>query len=257
MGMGGTKGGTGANGSPGSAGTTDGQEIDSTGGSISQQSLQLVITNPPPGTVSVVVAGADFGLTVAVETGTGNVVTSYDGPVSVQLSSNPGAATLGGTLTVAASNGIATFSGLSINNAGNGYALEAVSGGVTSIPDPINVTSTSEHGPVVIPIQVVGVPTLTQTKKGISAISVGYNQAVNTASATELGLYRVLVGVKKKHKLVYADPLKIKLVSESSGTNSVTIKLAKPYKGKVELTIVGSIEAIDGALSELDYSALV
>ena len=70
------------------------------------QTLVLAVTAPPPGTV---VAGAGFGMTISVENGQGQVDTSFDGPVTAVLSTNPNAATLGGTVTVDAHNGVAVF----------------------------------------------------------------------------------------------------------------------------------------------------
>ena len=212
----GAKGTIGANGVAGPAGTTSGQQLFSSGVSVTQQTLQLVITSPPPSSVAV---GAGFNLTVDVETGSATVDAGYDGPVTVQLSSNPGDATLGGTLTVNASNGVANFAGISINAGGNGYALQAVSGGVTSSSDTIDVTGSSTPPPpppptpTPAPIQVMGAPAVTKTKKGVTAISVGFSEALSPGSATNLGLYRVFVGVKKKRKLVYTKPLKIKSVT--------------------------------------------
>ena len=116
----GTKGSIGGKGVAGSAGTTNGQQLFSSGVSVTQQTLQLVITSPPPSSVA---AGVGFNLTVDAETGSAAVDVGYDGPVSVQLSGGPGGATLGGTLTVNASNGVAKFSGISINAGGNGYAF--------------------------------------------------------------------------------------------------------------------------------------
>lgn len=48
--------------------------------------------------------------------------------VTLTLASNPGNATLGGTTTVVASGGVATFSTLTLNHAGSGYAFAASSG---------------------------------------------------------------------------------------------------------------------------------
>src|SRR5262249_3023239 len=45
--------------------------------------------------------------------------------VTIAIANNPGAGTLGGTLTVTVVNGVATFSDLSINRAGSGYTLSA------------------------------------------------------------------------------------------------------------------------------------
>ena len=50
--------------------------------------------------------------------------------MTVALENNPGGATLGGTLTVTASGGVATFSGLTINKARSGYTLVVTSSGL-------------------------------------------------------------------------------------------------------------------------------
>ena len=42
----------------------------------------------------------------------GNVDPTFNGSVTLALASNPGSATLGGTVTVNAINGVATFAGL-------------------------------------------------------------------------------------------------------------------------------------------------
>ncbi len=63
-------------------------------------------------------------ITVQVEDSLGNVVTSDNSKVTLSIANNTGGATLSGTVTVAAVNGVATFSNLSINFAGN-YTLTA------------------------------------------------------------------------------------------------------------------------------------
>ena len=85
----------------------------------------LVVTQSPPPSLT---AGAPFGLTVQADDASGNLLSSFNGPVTVALAANPGGATLGGTLTVTASNGVATFSGLSLTKAAAGYTLVVSSG---------------------------------------------------------------------------------------------------------------------------------
>ena len=75
-----------------------------------------VATQPPPG----VLAGSTFGLTVDEVNAQNQLDTSYNGSVTVSLASNPGNSTLGGTLTVQAVNGVATFSGLDDQQPGPG-----------------------------------------------------------------------------------------------------------------------------------------
>ena len=62
----------------------------------------------------------------------GNVATGFTGSETVALASNPGSSTLGGTLTVSATSGVASFSGLTLNKVGSGYTLAVTSGILTS-----------------------------------------------------------------------------------------------------------------------------
>ena len=59
-------------------------------------------------------------------------MTTASNNVTVAIGTNPAGGTLAGTRTVAAVNGVATFSGLSINTIGAGYTLAASSNGLTS-----------------------------------------------------------------------------------------------------------------------------
>jgi uncharacterized repeat protein (TIGR03806 family) len=68
---------------------------------------------------------------VTVQDATGATVTTSTAPVTIALGANPGGATLGGTTSVNAVNGVATFSNLSLNNASTGYTLTASSTGLS------------------------------------------------------------------------------------------------------------------------------
>ncbi len=84
-----------------------------------------------------------FGLQASIEDAYGNVVTSASNTVKVALANNPTGAKLGGTLSVKASKGVATFSGLTLNKVGTGYTLQLSSSGLTgATTSPITVTST-------------------------------------------------------------------------------------------------------------------
>jgi hypothetical protein len=100
----------------------------------------MVITQQPPSSVT---AGTGFGLTVQAVDSSGNLVSSFNGTVTVGLASNPGGTTLGGTVVVAASGGVATFSGLTIGTAASAYTIYVSSSGPTSTTtNPFNVTQT-------------------------------------------------------------------------------------------------------------------
>ena len=99
---------------------------------------QLAVTQQPPASVT---AGSPFGLTVEDLDSSGNLVSSFDGTVTVALAKNPGRATLGGTVTVTASGGVATFSNLSLTKAASGYTLQVSGDGIASATTtPITVT---------------------------------------------------------------------------------------------------------------------
>jgi alpha-tubulin suppressor-like RCC1 family protein len=89
---------------------------------------------PAPGTVGQTTLSA---VKVAVQDATGATVTTATNDITVAIGTNPASGTLAGTVTVAAVNGVATFSDLSIDNTGVGYTLSATSlnlTGATSTP---------------------------------------------------------------------------------------------------------------------------
>ena len=96
---------------------------------IAAAATQLVATPPPSGSVA---AGSGFGMTVSAEDAYGNLAILFSGSVTVSLENNPESATLGGPTTVTASDGVATFSNLSLDQAGMGYTLQASSSGLES-----------------------------------------------------------------------------------------------------------------------------
>src|SRR5256886_4848867 len=97
--------------------------------------------NVTPGAASQLVFGTQPGTTVAGQQITpavklraldalGNVATGFSGTITVALGSNPGGATLSGTLLVAAVGGVASFGDLSLNRTAPGYTLTASGGGL-------------------------------------------------------------------------------------------------------------------------------
>jgi hypothetical protein len=75
---------------------------------------------------------------------TGAVDTTFTGGITVGFGSNPTGAALGGTTTVRAVDGIATFGNLTVDRAGT-YTLRATANGatgITSAPFPITTLTT-------------------------------------------------------------------------------------------------------------------
>src|SRR6266566_2803562 len=97
---------------------------------------------PPPaaaklafiGQPSNAVAGAANtpAVQVAVQDAQGKTVTTATTSITVAIGTNPASGTLAGTTTVAAVNGVATFSTLSLDRAAAGYTLTASATGLTA-----------------------------------------------------------------------------------------------------------------------------
>ena len=105
-----------------SSGTTNAFDITPAAAS------QLVVTTQPPAST---IAGNSFGLTVSAEDLYGNLTPSFTSSITIALKSNPGSGTLNGTLNVNASAGVATFSGLTLDQAANGYTIQATTTGLS------------------------------------------------------------------------------------------------------------------------------
>ncbi len=102
---------------------------------------QLVFGTQPSNTL----AGGVItpAVTVRITDAGGNLVTTDTRDVTVAIGTNPAAGTLGGTQTVAAVGGVATFSTLTIDNLGTGYTLVASASGLTGATSvPFNITTT-------------------------------------------------------------------------------------------------------------------
>ncbi len=218
---------------------------------------QLVVTAQPPPTVT---AGQGFGLTIKVEDGFGDVVTSYNGSVTIALANNPGGGTLGGTLTVAAVNGVATFSGLALNNLGTAYTLKVTASGLSSA----STTAITVANPPQIQSATVVFTQKTnpKTHKKIGKpVMTGYqftfNTAMNPATTGSSANYQVQtyayvsvkVGKKFQKKLELQPPIGITVNYQpsSDAVELLTGKQAFKYGGQITLIGTG-ISSAGGAL---------
>jgi hypothetical protein len=97
---------------------------------------QLAVTAAP--SPNPVTAGHTFTLGVSAENGSGAVDTNYTDNVMAMIMSGPTGATLGGTTMVMASAGVANFSDLNLDKAGD-YTLKFTSGNLTPTTATITV----------------------------------------------------------------------------------------------------------------------
>jgi hypothetical protein len=159
---------------------------------------QLVYTAQPATTSAGTVLAA---VKVAAQDAAGNTVTTFTGNVTLSISVNPGAGTLGGTTTIAAAAGVATFSDLWINKSGTGYRLLASSGALNNTSAAFSITGgaathlaftvppvTTAAGVAIAPaVKVTALDSLGNSATsftGAVAIAIGTNPGSGTLSGT-------------------------------------------------------------------------
>ena len=98
------------------------------GGLASRGPITLAFTVQP---ASAVAGAAISPVVVTVQDAHGNTLSSASTSITMEIGSNPASGILGGQTTVAAVQGVATFSNLSIDKAGSGYTLTAHANGAT------------------------------------------------------------------------------------------------------------------------------
>ena len=98
----------------------------------------LAITEQP----TAITTGTGFNLTVAAQDAFGNADPHFSGVISIRLAANPAEAALSGVLSAAASGGVATFTGLTLNLPGNSFTIQASAGSLAlALSGPISASS--------------------------------------------------------------------------------------------------------------------
>jgi hypothetical protein len=88
-------------------------------------------------------AGATIAPAIQVQAmdAAGNLVTPFNGNVTMTIGTNPAGGTLSGTATIAAAAGVAIFNSLSIDKAGTGYKLTATAAAGSGQSSAFNITA--------------------------------------------------------------------------------------------------------------------
>jgi len=126
---------------------------------------------------------------VEVQDAGGNRVGTATNSITVAIGTNPNSGNLGGTKTVAASSGVAQFSTLSIDSAGNGYTLTASASGLagaTSNTFNITVGSASKLGFLVQPSNGSGGSTLPSVQ--VEVRDLGGNRVPSASNSITLSI---------------------------------------------------------------------
>ncbi|WP_434382805.1 lamin tail domain-containing protein [Melittangium boletus] len=136
-------------------------------------------TQPTNGTVRAALGS----VSVAIADASGNVLDVSAPTVSLHLVGGNASATLEGTLTATPSAGVATFSGLKIDQQGTGFRFEATAGtlnGASSNP----FTLVDDLAPAAVTLRVEG--TVTSTRVPLAWSAVGDDGMLGLASAYDL-----------------------------------------------------------------------
>jgi uncharacterized repeat protein (TIGR03803 family) len=186
---------------------------------------QTVFTSQP----TTVTAGAAQSFTVSLESAGGAVI-GQSGTVTLSIASGPTGATLGGTLTATAANGVATFSGITFTKAGT-YTLTAASSGLTSATSTtitVNPAAANKVAFLQAPSSGTASPTLGTVQV---AIEDTYGNTITSSTATVSitgtnlsGTTSVaaVAGVATFNNLILTAPGTYTLTAASGGVSSAT-----------------------------------
>jgi hypothetical protein len=144
---------------------------------------------------------------------------------------------------------------------GNGLHVDATAtdpaGNTSQFSSPFPpVVPTPAPTPTPTPPLATGIVASSHSKKGLIAITISFNEALDGGSVGNSGLYRVLGAVKKHKKIVFSKTVRIQGI-HFDGNTDVTIHLVKPYKGAVQVTVLAGIPASNGSSSRASFSAVV
>ncbi len=90
-------------------------------------------------------------------------------------------------------------------------------------------------------------------RSGLTSVSLTFDEAVDATSVMSAGLYTVLGGVTKHHKVMYTKKIKVSDVSYDSENFTVMLRLARPFKGMLRVAVQGEIHSVNLSEGDVDY----
>ncbi|MGE5141801.1 MAG: beta strand repeat-containing protein, partial [Acidobacteriota bacterium] len=120
----------------------------------------------------------------------GNLADGFAGNVTIAIAQNPGGGTLSGTTTLAATQGAASFTDLTIDKVGAGYTLTASAAGVNAATSAAFDIVASTASMLVCTVQ----PTTTVAGNAIAAIQVTARDASNQTVTSFTGGVTIAIG---------------------------------------------------------------
>ena len=206
---------------------------------------QLFVQAQPPSSLA---TGTGFGLVVVAEDQNGKVDSSFTGNVSVALP--PGSnATLGGITTVAAKNGIATFTGLTLSLSSSPIALLVTSTGLTgATTSSISMTTPAQFAFSASSVTVkenAGNATITVVRTG------GYQGAVSVNLATSGGTAVAGVNYTAVNEVLNF------AAGQTSQTVTIPVKNVGVMKANPTVNVILSSPGLNAVLGSLSSETVV
>jgi hypothetical protein len=125
-------------------------------------------------------------------------------------------------------------------------------------PGSSGTTSTGPTSqPAITSLPVAGLTAAGRPRRGITAITVGFAGPINSDLARNPALYSLMGGVRRRRRTVFARPLRIRAIGQDATANTVTIELARAYKGPVQVTIHGDLVATGTGPKAGDFTQVV
>jgi hypothetical protein len=114
-----------------------------------------------------------------------------------------------------------------------------------AVPLTVTVTGNSPEPPTIV--------ALGRSHAGLTSITLSFGVALDPGSATDVERYLVRGAVPDRATGVFRVRLAIRSVRYDAAAQTVTVRLARPHKGPVQVTIGAGLLAPDGASSTSDY----
>jgi hypothetical protein len=222
----------------------------------------------PQGTAPDIGAFESRGFTIAIVSGDDQSATcgsTFPEPLTVRVTSPFGEPVAGGRVTFAApatgaSAGLSTDPAIidangqavvtvTANGIGGAYAVTARTAGAMDVAFALTNSG---------PPAVTGVVAVTHSTRGITRIMLGFSEDMIPRSATNRRFFSIAAGVQEKRRgLVFSKRVKISGLSYDGAAHQVTIRMAKPVTGIVQVTVQGGIRATNGLSSHGRFTAVV
>ena len=205
-------------------------------------STQLAVEVQPPSSIG---PGAGFGFVVAAVDQYGNPDPKFNGPISIAVPAGMGFS-LGGTVTVTASQGVASFQGLTLGGPTNPVSIQVSASGLAgtstsliSLTTP--TTTTTGSGAPVVTMTSVQVVKVKVKHKSTTEILIGFSGSLNAAEASNIAEYTLIQAGKKQSftgKGTKHLPLLNAVYNAANHTVALTPKRKLPNK-PIELILNG------------------